>query len=355
MKVLVLGGTGAMGLHLVQLLADSDVDTVVTSRKKREGEGGIRYIQGNAHDIDFLKKVLKTHWDAIVDFMAYSTSSFKERVKLLLDGTSQYIFLSSARVYADSEEPITEASSRLLEVTQDEDFLSTDEYSIAKARQEDMLIASGRNNWSIIRPYITYSENRLQLGVLEKEGWLFRALKGRAIVFPRDLLVKETTMTYGFDVSKGIMALIGNKHALGQIVNITTKEYIKWQDVLEIYLGVLEKHLGYRPKVLLSSVDDFLKLGNSKYQVIYDRLYSRKFKNNKILKNIELNNFTKTNIGLKICLEKFLEKKDFKNINWRAEALKDRFAKEITPISEIRGLKQKIKYLVFRFTKYSKN
>jgi hypothetical protein len=111
--------------------------------------------------------------------MIYTTQSFKERVNFLLDATSQYVFFSSSRVYADSEIPITEDSSRLLDVSQDKKFLSTDEYSLAKARQENILRKSKRKNWTIIRPYITYSENRLQLGILEKEEWLYRALQGR--------------------------------------------------------------------------------------------------------------------------------------------------------------------------------
>ena len=67
---------------------------------------------------------------------------------------------------------------RLLDVSHDSIYLKTDEYALAKARQEDILRKSGKNNWTIIRPYITYSESRLQLGVLEKEAWLYRALKG---------------------------------------------------------------------------------------------------------------------------------------------------------------------------------
>lgn len=106
MKVLVLGGTGAMGIHLVHLLSNNGVETIVTSRKQRAAEENINYIQGNAHDIKFLQTILLEPWDAIVDSMIYTTQSFKERVNLLLDATSQYVFLSSYRVYADSETPI---------------------------------------------------------------------------------------------------------------------------------------------------------------------------------------------------------------------------------------------------------
>lgn len=54
-------------------------------------------------------------------------------------------------------------------------ILSIDEYAITKAHQENLLINSKNKNWTIIRPYITYSEQRLQLGTFEKEDWLYRA------------------------------------------------------------------------------------------------------------------------------------------------------------------------------------
>lgn len=77
--------------------------------------------------------------------------------------------MSSARVYARSaDRQITESSSRLLDICDDEEYLRTDDYALTKARQENMLFCAKTQNWTIIRPYITFSEIRLQLGVFEK-------------------------------------------------------------------------------------------------------------------------------------------------------------------------------------------
>ncbi|NBA85285.1 NAD-dependent epimerase/dehydratase family protein [Emticicia sp. CRIBPO] len=354
MKVLVLGGTGAMGVHLIQLLSSNDVDTVVTSRRDRESVGKTRYVKGDANNIDFLRTILEENWDAIVDFMVYSTPGFKERVNLLLDATSQYVFLSSARVYAESQQPIIETSSRLLDVSEDREFLSTDEYSLTKARQEDILRDSGRKNWTIVRPYITYSESRLQLGVLEKEEWLYRALNGRTIVFSKDINSKETTLTYGLDVSTGINSLIGISKSLGETFHITTKDSHTWNYILNIYLEVLEDHLGYKPKVLFQDLDRFLEFRPAKYQVIYDRFFNRKFDSSKIDHYVNTNSFTRIDEGLKKCLEEFLKNPKFNDINWKSEALKDRQMGENTPLSEIKGILQKMKYLTFRYSFFFK-
>lgn len=349
MKVLVLGGTGAMGVHLVKLLSESGVQTFVTSRRALPSEGNIQYLQGDAHNMCFLQNVLNEYWDVVVDFMVYNTVSFMERAKLLLESTNQYVFLSSARVYANEEHPITESSPRLLDISIDKDFLSTDEYSLTKARQEDILRNSVYKNWTIIRPYITYSENRLQLGVLEKEEWLFRALRGRTIVFSQDINTKFTTLTYGLDVSKAIIAIIGNWKSFGKTYHITTNESILWKNVLDIYLDVIENHVGFRPKVILTNSEHFYKMHPAKYQIDYDRLYNRQFDNRAIGEFIEVSSFKKLELGLNECVCRFVENVKFDNINWRTEAIKDKIAGERTQLWEIPTFVMKIKYLIYRY------
>ena len=100
MKILVLGGTGAMGVDLVKILAKRGESVTVTSRSERKSEfSNVKYIKGDAHDNAFLKSLLSENYDAIVDFMIYNTEEFKTRRDILLDATGQYLFLSSSRVY----------------------------------------------------------------------------------------------------------------------------------------------------------------------------------------------------------------------------------------------------------------
>lgn len=348
-KVLLLGGTGAMGSHLTNLLSDKGDRVVVTSRNYNTSKGLVEYRQGNAKNIDFLREVLEEQWDAIVDFMVYSEEEFRERVDLLLNSTSQYVFLSSARVYNESKETITEESARLLDNSLDKEFLSTNEYSLYKARQENILCSSHKKNWTIIRPYITYSEKRLQLGTLEKENWLYRALKRKTIVFSKDINNHFTTLTYGLDVATGIASLINNPNSFGEAYHITSQYACKWSDILNIYLEVLETQLGYRPKVIYQDLPDFLTWNPGKYQIIYDRLFDRKFDNTKVSSYIDTKEFTHFKTGLTNCLTEFLENPEFLNVDWRSEAIKDRYTKERTPLKEISGLKQKTKYIIFRY------
>lgn len=331
------------------------VEVYCTSRSFHQNKKNLKYLQGNATDLAFLSKVLKLHhWDAIVNFMAYSTQVFRQLYEKFLNATDQYVFLSSSRVYASSEEPITEDSPRLLDVCKDADYLVTDEYALAKARQENILFNSGRKNWTIIRPYVTFSDYRLQLSCEEKESWLYRCLHGRTIVFSKDLASKITTFTLGEDVARGMAAVIGSKEALGEAFHITNPQSYTWQEISTWYLDAISKETGTRPKIYMA---EYYRpyFGGNMPQVKYDRLYNRKFDNSKIGQFIDVSTFKPTHKALEDCIHNFIANPRFGNINWIHEALKDKLVGEWASPKEIltiKGKKTKAKYLLTRLGLY---
>ena len=348
MNILILGGTGAMGTHLCKILNCRGENVYVTTRRYIFCIDGLTYVTGDAHDTLFLRNVLSLReWDVIVDFMNYSTKEFCSRANILLGATKQYVFLSSSRVYANNEAPITEESPRLLDVCCDSDYLQTDEYALAKARQEDILRNSGKNNWTIIRPYVTFSENRIQLSPSEKEFWLYGALHHKTIVFSYDLANKYTTLTYGYDVARGIVSIMGNKDAFGEAFHITVSEKHKWSEILDHYLKVIEQKMGYRPNVKMLDKWNPM-IGGGYDQVRWDRLYDRVFDNSKINNFIDTSSFKQTIPALTDCLEYFIDNPTFLNISWMREAKKDKLNGEWSRIEDIKGCKEKIKYLLIR-------
>lgn len=346
-KILVLGGTGAIGSHVVNILAQENNLVSVTSRSIRENKKNINYLCGNARNIDFIRSICLEHWDAIIDFMVYSVEELTERVELLLRSTDQYIFLSSARVYADAP-LINENSPRLLDVCKDKEYLASKEYALVKALEENIIMDSQYGNWTIVRPSLTYAENRLQLGVLEKENWLYRALQGRSIIFSEDLMDKYYTLSYGKDVSDGIAQLVGKNEAIGQVFNIVIDEACQWKAVLNIYLEVLENKLGKRPNVILTEKSTNLRLSYAKYQVLYGRYFNRHFDNTKIKSIVDVSKWTLPEEGLKKCLNSFLMNPIFRTIDWYEEAMLDKDAGEWTNLKEIPGNMNKLRYLKWR-------
>ena len=344
-KVLILGGTGAMGVHLVDILNASNRWKInVTSRTPHSPNKNVTYILGNARDNSFLNGLLCERYDSIIDFMNYDYAEMAERIIKLLSSTDHYIWFSSCRVYADSVTPITEISPRLLETTTDKEFLQTNRYALRKARQEELIVHSGYSNYTIIRPYITYSDSRLQLGVYEKEQWLYRILKGRDLVINKDILFKKTTLTFGYDVALAISKCIFNEIAFGKTIQIASRETKTWYEILKIYLSVIKDKKGICPQIYLCdkmrAIDELYEGG---YNTIYDRVFNRSFNSSLIEKVIGQSIcYKEMETGLQESLENFLNKGlPFLAIDWKFEAFQDYLLQQRTPESDIPTLDER--------------
>ncbi len=353
MNILILGGTGSIGAALIDLLKGSLWNVYATSRTQKEDIGNIRFIKGNAHETEFLKECLcKEKWNAIIDFMAYSTKEFSNKMNLFLENTEQYFFLSSSRVYAESENPITEDSPRLLDVCNDNKYLKTDEYALAKARQEDILITSGRKNWTIIRPYKTYNSNRLQLGMFEKEDWLYRLMMGKTLVFPEEMRDKKTTLTYAADVAVALRELIGNRQAYGEAFHITTNESVAWEEVFNQYQELFQQCMGRKFNIkYIDNIERFYDIWNE-YQIKYDCNINRYFDNSKIEKitNNRIH-YTKFSEGAEKCLQRFNASPTWRSINWKLNCWMNGITGEKIKIWEVIGLKEKARYVRYSIQK----
>lgn len=290
-KILILGGTGAIGTYLVEELQQTSHDVYVTSRQKHADVGNINYIQGNAKDDDFVFRLLEENFDCVIDFMSYKTPDFFTRYQKFLQHARQYIFLSSYRVYADNGlAPITEKSPRLLDVSEDKKYLQSDEYALAKARQENLLQNSGYKNYTIIRPSVTFSKRRFQLGTLEADSLIPRARQKRPVVLPEDILNKYAAFSWAGDVAKMIGSLVLNTATYGEVYNVCSSEKHTWREIA----GYYDKYIGLKVKeVDLDIYLDTVARGGV-YQVLYDRMFNRIMDNSKILKQMNCKN-------LKLC------------------------------------------------------
>lgn len=350
MRILILGGTGAMGIHVSHLLVQMGHQVVVTSRRQHASENSnLAYRVGNAKNQTFLNGLLTEHWDTIIDFMIWSTPEFKERVQSFLESTSQYVFLSSYRVYADSP-LIQENSPRLLDVIDDSEYLATDEYALAKARCEDMLFESGKSNWTIVRPAVTYdASGRFQLAVHESSTWLWRAVHHIPVPLPNAILDKQGTMTWGGDVAQMIALLIGNPVALGEAFTVSTSEHVSWRTIASVYADVVPLDVVDCP------MNKFEKAHGAKYQIRYDRMYNRVIDNRKILKVTGLRQEQLTDIreGLTRELQSYLQKCNDK-ICFDGPGRQGRFDKLVGGVPSLRsitryGAESTLKYLIRRF------
>ena len=285
-KVLVLGGTGAMGIYTVpELLARGYQVDVISHDDWKMVNKNVRYFQKNGLDDDVLKEMLdENHYDAIIDFMLYTkTAAFEKRYKMLLTSTKHYIFLSTYRIYSSLELPIQETSPRLLESSCDESFLAHEEneYSLYKARQEDVLRSSGYQNWTIVRPAITFSKFRYQLVTLEAKELIVRALQKKPVILPEQAMDVQATMSWAGDVGKLFARLVLNQKTFGETYSICTSEHHTWREIAQYYKELIG--LEY----ITVDTETYLNIMGwrpySDYQLLYDRCLNRIMDNSKIL------------------------------------------------------------------------
>lgn len=352
MKILILGGTGALGEALVNELSKKDeYKVLVTSRKRHSSFKNIIYVQGNAKSTEFLTELVNDTYDCIVDFMLYTCQEFEDRLKMLLDSTHQYIFVSSSRVFSNHDKVINENSPKHIDVEKNIDYLNSNEYSLIKAKQEESLKKSGYSNWVVIRPYKTYYYNRFQLGAYEKEQWLSRALNGKKIVIYSDYFNKLTSLTYAGDTAKILLKIIGNYQCNSNYYNIANPNSITWQEVYNIYKEWFKKFKNIKFKIVIREKQDKIieSYFKNKYRISKDVVYNRVFDDKKIKELIPGFEWTSPEIGLTTSLNEFYKNKIEIKKNYIIEGYFDRISNDNECIKDIFGLKNKIKYCFFRY------
>ena len=283
-KVLIPGGTGAMGVYLVPELLNLgyEVDVISLDEKQSDSQK-LRYFKADAKDAGYIEKILENGYDAVVDFMIYPTKEeYETFIPLYLKNTEHYIFLSTYRVYANEEHPIRETSPRLLDASKDQVLLTSGDYCIYKAQSEEFLRTSGYSNWTAIRPAITYSKRRFQLITMEYNLVVRRMMESKTLVLPEPAMNIEATMSWAGDVAKMIAGLVLNPSALREIYSVCTAEHHTWREIAEMYSQIGEL------KYITVDTDTFLNIISPGYiyarqQLIYDRYFDRIMDNSKIL------------------------------------------------------------------------
>ena len=285
-KVLVIGATGAMGRHLVpELVKLGYTVTGVSLDEQKNPVPGVTYYTGDCFDMALLDSLLAQKFDGVVNFMDYDPKRpFQDYYKRFLDNTDHYIYLSSCRVYADEEVPVKETSPRLLEASKDQKFLASNNYSLRKARDEDLLWSTDYNNFTIVRPATTFAEMRYQLVTLEAKNTVGRARRGKKVVLPIQAKDTPATLCWGGDVAKMIARLLFKPETMREAYNVCSSESRTWGEIADYYKKLCGLEAVWVDK------EDYLQIINlvpgtigGRWQLEYARLFRRITDNSKML------------------------------------------------------------------------
>lgn len=200
--------------------------------------GDLVELKADVNDESRVKELIKElHFDAVADFIAFEPPQLERDYRLFKGKTDQFIFISSASAY---QKPL--ADYRINEGTPlANPYL---EYSRNKIACEDYLMKLYREEGfpvTIIRPSHTYDERSVPMGAHGKNGSyaiVKRMLEGKPVLIHGDG-TSLWTLTHNSDFAVAMAGLIGNIHAIGEAVQITSDESLTWNQIYQIVANAL--------------------------------------------------------------------------------------------------------------------
>jgi nucleoside-diphosphate-sugar epimerase len=247
------------------------IDLVLLNRGQstRPIPEGARVLQGDIRDRDSVKRVLgDTTFDVVVNWVNFTPDHVEADIELFRDRTGQYIFISSASAYQKplSSLPITESTPL------HNPFWA---YSRAKAACEERLMLAYRKHEfpiTIVRPSHTY--DRTMVPLLGHYAALDRMRKGKKVIIHGDG-TSLWVLTHHRDFAKGFVGLLGNHHAIGHAVHITSDEVLTWNQIYTLLARAagVEPQIVHVPSDLIAAFDPEVGaglLGDKAHSVIFD-------------------------------------------------------------------------------------
>jgi nucleoside-diphosphate-sugar epimerase len=252
MKFLFIGGTGTISSAITRLAAQLGWEIWLLNRGNRKNEFKEQEFKHITCDIraentsDIREKLEKAlgkgnKFDAVADFFAFVPDHVQKDFDIFNGLCRQYIFISSASAYQKplSSHIITEStplSNPLWGYSRDK--IACEEFLTRKYRECGFPI-------TIVRPSHTYDERSVPLGVHGSKGsWqvLKRMLDGKPVIIHGDG-TSLWTLTHNTDFAQAFVRIIGNIHAIGEAVHITSDESVTWNQIYQIIADALNVQL----------------------------------------------------------------------------------------------------------------
>ena len=307
--VLLIAGGGTLGTKTSdELLRLGYRVDVLCPEDKESCHHRLTFYKGLGDEQTLKQIFAEKRYDSIVNFIHYSDiENYKPMHKLLRENTQQLIFLSSYRVYADEQHPITESAPQLIDVSKDKDFLKKETYAVRKSMAERFILGEGGNeNVTVIRPVISFSHRRFDLLMYSNKMIVNAVQEGRTLLLPE----KARKLTAGLDWSgnsgKLIANLVQKEAALGESFTISSAQNLNWGQVADIFAEVAGlKTQWVEEQDYLDSIPAMND--DTRWRYLYDRLYDRLIDNSKVLQatGLEKQDFLPIEEGLKIELETY--------------------------------------------------
>ncbi|SMF42901.1 Nucleoside-diphosphate-sugar epimerase [Alteromonadaceae bacterium Bs31] len=273
MKVLFIGGTGNISTSSSCLALENGFELWHLNRgASGQTLQGVKNIHCNVNDRAAMVQALNEHhWDAVVNWIAFTPADIERDLTLFRGKTAQYLFISSASCYQKPPQSpiITERTPLSNPYWQ---------YSRDKIQCEQRLLEAHRKEGfpcTIVRPSHTYS----RVIPIAVAGWteytaIDRIKRGLPVVVHGDG-TSLWVLTHADDFATGLTSLLGNQQAIGEAYHITSDEVLSWNQIYQ-HIG---QALGVEPHLVHVSSDKISRynedyrgtlLGDKSHSVIFD-------------------------------------------------------------------------------------
>jgi nucleoside-diphosphate-sugar epimerase len=274
-KVLFIGGTGIISSACSKLALEKGIDLYLLNRGKsiRPVPAGAKVLNGDIRDPESVSKAIgNLSFDAVVNWIAFTTDHIEVDLELFRGRTAQYVFISSASAYQTPPVSVPVTESTML----DNPFW---QYSRNKIACEERLVQAYRLEKfpiTIVRPSHTYDCTLLPMD----GGYTVvdRMIRGEKVIVHGDG-TSLWTLTHHADFAKGFVGLLGNARAIGDTVHITSDEWLSWNQIFELIASAagVKADIIHVPSDVINAYDPNWGAG-----LLGDKAHSMIFDNHKI-------------------------------------------------------------------------
>lgn len=247
--ILIIGGTGFMGYHLVWRLLAAGHQITLVNRGQHPDPFGERVtrIAADRRSPSFAQGLGTRDFDAVVDFAAFDANDAQSAVAALRGRVGHYIFISSGAAYMVREgidRPLAHELSEMdypgptTPAPRSAADLRDWHYGIGKRAAEAVLESA----YALDR----FPATRVRLPIVDGardperrlESYIWRILDGSPLLVP-DGGTNLTRHVYSGDVVEGLSRILDHPETAGRAYNFSQDETITLRDLLRRLAAIL--------------------------------------------------------------------------------------------------------------------
>ena len=210
MRILILGGGRFQGRRVAEMLRDQGHDIVVMNHSG--AVPGVRFVDGDRHDLSVIGRLLHEDYDVVVDNLAYQASDITDLLPLVAGRVGHYVFVSSFVVYLPPQ-----GHRAVREDDADLASQAGSAYDVGKRQCEETLqSAGGTVPWTALR----FANIGGPGDPSNRRGFfLDRVRDGHGVLLPSDYPFLCQPL-WRDDAASAVMLTAGNPAAYGRAFNV---------------------------------------------------------------------------------------------------------------------------------------